>query len=91
MSTKSINFKIDEKLKSEADKVLEEIGLNMTSALTLFLEELVNKREIPFKLEANDPFYSLENQLVIEKRIREHNNGKHSEHELIDTDNEYVD
>ncbi len=86
MSTKSVNFRIDEKLKNDADSILDEIGLSMTSALTLFLKQVVNKRAIPFKLEAEDPFYSLENQLLIAERLEEYKAKHYKEHELIEED-----
>jgi len=86
MGTKSISFRIDEDLKNEADMVLEEIGLTMTAALTMYLKQIVNKREIPFKLEALDPFYSIENQLILEQRIQAYKKGKVEKHELIEED-----
>jgi len=86
MSTKSISFRIDEELKDAADVILNDIGLNMTSALTLFLKQVVNKHAIPFTLEASDSFYSIENQMKLEQRLREYNQGKYTEHELIEVD-----
>lgn len=71
MAAKSISFRIDEQLKNEADKVLNEIGLNMTSALVMFLQQVVNKRAIPFPLEASDPFYSIENIEELKRRLRD--------------------
>ncbi len=47
MTTKNVNFRVDEQLKKEADDVLSEIGLSMTAALTMFLKQIVNKRAIP--------------------------------------------
>lgn len=86
MTKKNVNFRVDEELKKEADAVLKEIGLNMTTALTMFLKQVVNKRAIPFKLEAVDPFYSLDNQIILEQRLKDYTEGKYSEHEIIETD-----
>ena len=41
-------LRIDDDLKRECDKVFEELGLNMTSALTVFLKQVVRTRTIPF-------------------------------------------
>ena len=49
MST--INIRVDEKLKKEAEKVFDELGLGMTSALTIFLKAVVRTNSIPFPLE----------------------------------------
>ncbi len=81
MSSKSINFRIDEELKFQSEEVLAEMGLNMSSAITIFLKQVVNKREIPFKIEA-DPFYSPKNQELLVKRIADYEKGKYSEHEI---------
>ena len=47
----TINIRIDEDLKRESEKVLSELGLGMTSALTIFLKTVVRTNSIPFPLE----------------------------------------
>lgn len=86
MSTKSVTFRIEEELKAEADEVLNEIGLNMSSALTMFLKQVVNYRAIPFRLEASDPFYSDYNVRKLKKRIDDYNGGLVAEHDTIEVD-----
>lgn len=49
MST--INIRIDENLKKQSERIFEEIGLGMTSALTIFLKAVVRNNGIPFALE----------------------------------------
>jgi len=48
----------------------------MSSALTMFLQQVVNKRAIPFMLEAQDPFYSKDNMEKLEERIQKYKDGK---------------
>ncbi|MFD0704348.1 type II toxin-antitoxin system RelB/DinJ family antitoxin [Alloscardovia venturai] len=55
-----VSFRIDEETKSEAEHTLEEIGLSMSSALTIFLKKVAREQRIPFELNV-DPFYSEEN------------------------------
>lgn len=83
MSSKSINFRIDEDLKFKSEEVLAEMGLNMSSAITMFLKQVVNKREIPFKIEA-DPFYSAENQKLLAERLAKYELGEFTEHEIVE-------
>ena len=45
-----INFRIEDDLKSEADYVLSNIGINMSSALNMFIRQLVAHRGIPFEV-----------------------------------------
>lgn len=41
-------LRIDDDLKHACDEVFEELGLTMTSALTVFLRQVVRTRTIPF-------------------------------------------
>lgn len=43
-------LRIDDDLKSDCDRVFEDLGLNMTSAITLFLKQVVRTRGIPFAI-----------------------------------------
>lgn len=47
----TINIRIDDSLKKDSEKVLNEIGLGMTAALTIFLKAVVRNNGIPFILE----------------------------------------
>ncbi len=82
MSTKPINFRVDEDLKKNAEAILSEMGLTMSSALNLFLQQMVNKRALPFPVEAIDPFYSAANQNLLAERLQKYENGVKSEKEL---------
>jgi addiction module RelB/DinJ family antitoxin len=41
-------LRIDDNLKRQCDEVFSELGLTMTSALTVFLKQVVRTRTIPF-------------------------------------------
>ena len=47
----TINIRIDEELKRRSEEILDEIGLGMTAALTIFLKAVVRNNGIPFNLE----------------------------------------
>lgn len=46
-----VNFRVDENLKIESEKIFNELGLGMTGALTVFLKAVVRNNGIPFSLE----------------------------------------
>ena len=46
-------FRIDDGLKNDCDAILDNIGLNMSSAITIFLKELSRRRAMPFELRAD--------------------------------------
>ena len=47
----TINIRLDDELKMESERVLSELGLGMTAALTIFLKTVVRTNSIPFQLE----------------------------------------
>jgi DNA-damage-inducible protein J len=78
-----VNIRIDDNLKERADKLFDDLGMNMTTAFTIFIKAAVRQRGIPFDLTV-DPFYSESNMRVLEESIRDADAGKLTEHELID-------
>ena len=54
MAAKNITFRLDETLKKQAEIIYESMGLNMSSALQLFVVQTVARGAIPFIIEADD-------------------------------------
>ncbi|MBR4415611.1 MAG: type II toxin-antitoxin system RelB/DinJ family antitoxin [Victivallales bacterium] len=50
MSTSLINVRLDASLKQEAEELFSELGLNMTSAISMFLRQAVRDQAIPFRV-----------------------------------------
>ena len=53
MATTNINVRVDASLKKDAEKLFNELGLNMSSAITIFLKSVVSYDGIPFELKRN--------------------------------------
>ena len=49
---KTLQVRVSDDLRSDADVVLNEIGLDMPTAIRLYLKKIVQTRSIPFSLEA---------------------------------------
>lgn len=81
MSRATINFRIDSELKKQMEDICKRMGLNMTSALTVYVTKVVNEQRIPFEILA-DPFYSQENIKRLGKSIKELEEGKGKIHEV---------
>jgi len=45
----TINIRIDEKLKKEASKTLASIGMDTSSAIKMFLTQVVTDKGLPFR------------------------------------------
>lgn len=82
-----VNFRIEDDVKANAEAALKEMGLNMSTAITMFLVKVGRERRIPFEISA-DPFYSAENITELERRVQSIKNGAATlkEHELIEVD-----
>ena len=50
MATTNINIRVDSELKRSAEKLFDDLGINMTSAITMFLKSAVNNDGIPFEI-----------------------------------------
>ena len=50
---KTLQVRVSDDLRSDADVVLNEIGLDMPTAIRLYLNKIVQTRSIPFSLEAS--------------------------------------
>ena len=48
--TTSLTIRMDDVLKSEAEEFFEDIGMNLTTAITCFYKKCLAAGEIPFKL-----------------------------------------
>ena len=48
--TSAINIQIDSNVKKEATMVLTELGLSMSSAINLFLKQVIKKNGLPFEV-----------------------------------------
>lgn len=55
MSKVSTNINLDPILKKEAQKLFNDLGMDMTTAVTIFLKQAVRDQAIPFKVSINIP------------------------------------
>lgn len=50
MAQVTASFRMDEELKIEFEKVCNELGLNMTTAVVMFAKKVVREKRIPFEI-----------------------------------------
>ena len=55
MATTNINIRVDTELKQSAEALFEDLGLNMSSAVTMFLKTAVRYEGIPFEIKRSTP------------------------------------
>lgn len=75
MSQTSVNIRMDEDLKKSFDYVCNELGMNMTTAITIFAKKMCREHRIPFEV-SFEPFYSDNNIKSLNESIKQLNDGK---------------
>lgn len=55
MPTTNLNIRIDADLKKQAEQIFNELGLNMSTALTVFLRQTIRSNGIPFEMRLEVP------------------------------------
>ncbi len=55
MATTNINVRVDSALKQEAEALFNDLGLNMSSAINMFLRSAINHDGIPFEVKRSIP------------------------------------
>lgn len=84
MATTSVTIRMDENLKKQVEVLFDEMGLNMTTAITMFAKAVVRQNKIPFEIAA-DSFNSESDRMHLRKAIADLEPGKGQVHELTET------
>ena len=85
MAQTNINIRMDEQLKKQFEAFCANVGLTMSTAFNVFAKTAVRLQKIPFEITAaTDPFYSESNMNVLMESIKQLEEGKGVEHELIE-------
>ena len=51
----NLNIRIDKNVKETSEKVFEDLGLNMTTAINMFLRQVIRVNGIPFEIKGDVP------------------------------------
>lgn len=55
MATTNLNIRTDKEIKEAAEKIYSSLGLNMTTAINMFLRTSIRENGIPFDLKLDIP------------------------------------
>ena len=53
--TTNLSIRMDKQLKEQADMLFSELGMNMTTAMNIFVRQSVRQGKIPFEISLNQP------------------------------------
>ncbi|MFG6360247.1 type II toxin-antitoxin system RelB/DinJ family antitoxin [Taurinivorans muris] len=82
MEQSTISIRIDSQLKKDFEEFCKNVGMNMTTAISIFATTVVKEQRIPFEISA-DPFYSEKNMARLRKSMREMEENGGTVHEVI--------
>ena len=88
MATVNMSIRMDTELKKQADAMLSDMGLNMTTAMNMFLRQVVRQGRIPFEI-ATDITNS--ETLAAMKEVDDMINGKIPAKKYTSTDELFKD
>lgn len=55
MASATITVRTDNTVKEEADELFADLGINMSTAINMFLRQAVREQKIPFEITRNVP------------------------------------
>ena len=55
MESTNLNIRTDKAVKIAAEKIFEELGMNMTTAVNIFLRQTIRENGMPFELKLSVP------------------------------------
>jgi DNA-damage-inducible protein J len=70
-----VNIRMDEDLKKSMENTCQSLGMNMTTAFTIFAKKMSREKRIPFEVSV-DPFYSESNMAAIDKAAKQIEQGQ---------------
>jgi DNA-damage-inducible protein J len=85
--TINVTIRLDRDVKENAEKLFNDLGMNLSTAFNIFARQSLRQGRIPFEI--FDPFYNGKNQAELIRRIADINAGKNlAAHEPIEADGE---
>lgn len=83
MNNTNLTIRIDSNLKKEADNLFKELGINISSAITLFLKQSVREKALPFDVVVKEEKPSREMKKLL-KEIKNIEDGKSKLYDNLD-------
>ena len=83
MALSTLSARVDSLDKARFEQFCENTGMNVTTAINIFVKAVLREGRIPFEIES-DPFWSDENQQRLIKAARDIESGLGAVHEITE-------
>lgn len=68
MAQTTVSIRMDNELKNNFDQICNELGMSMSTAVTMLAKKMTREQRLPFDVSV-DPFYSEQNQARLRRSI----------------------
>ena len=82
-----LQVRLEPAIKSEAERVFDQLGLTMSQAVKLFFKQVIMRKSIPFPIvitKEKRTYVSPAEELMIEESLREISQGKTTQVDMSD-------
>ena len=76
-NSEQLQIRIDSKTKNEAKKILDSLGMDMSSAIKIFFRQIINTKNFPCELRDENGF-TLRNAEILRKSVASAKNSNKS-------------
>jgi DNA-damage-inducible protein J len=86
MAQTTLNVRMDEDIKKAFEEFCNDVGMNASVAINMFVRAVIRENRLPFEVVSNncDPFYSNANQTRLLKSKERMEKSSGTIHELIE-------
>jgi addiction module RelB/DinJ family antitoxin len=75
-NSEQLQIRIDSKTKEEAKTILDQLGLDMSSAVKMFFRQIINAKNIPFEMRGENGLTLRNSEILRESIIDAKNSSK---------------
>ena len=75
-TTTTVNVRMNAELKKQAEELFEELGMNLTTAVNIFIRQSLRQGGIPFNVSLDEPNRETVSAMLETKRIARDGNVK---------------
>jgi DNA-damage-inducible protein J len=69
-NTINLSIRLESELKSEAEKLLSDFGMSMTTAINIYLRQMVREQKIPFQISMHTRPMNLETLAAMQEALQ---------------------
>lgn len=87
MAQTTVTIRMDANLKQDFDAICNELGMTMTTAITMLAKKMTRENRLPFEVSV-DPFFGESNMRYLSEIMKDIETGKahFAAHDLIEVD-----